>query len=89
MADDNNGKVTLAVLANKIDNLTKQVGDLATSVGAVHINQIAIGKLETKLEAQQDEVDNLGNRVNGWSALNSAGIILAAIIGTFVNPNNK
>jgi len=87
MTDSDNGKVTLAVLGNKIDNQTKQIESLTTALDTVHANQIAISRIEAEQKNQCKDIGDLENRVNGWSAINSVGALVAAIVGIFVNPN--
>ena len=87
MADDTNGKVTLAVLGTKIDNLTKELQVVTHALERVGANQVAIGRLETQQQSTKKDIEDLEGRVNGWSAINSLGVLIAAIMGIFVNPN--
>lgn len=84
--EDSNGKVTMAVLANKIDNLTEQIRELTKSLILMQENRVAIATLRTELHNQCGDIDSLEKKVNELGVFNSAIAILAAFLGIFVNP---
>ena len=83
--EDDNGRVTMAVLGEKIDSLTKKVDVLAQALTQIQDNRNELSKLSTRLEGTCEDVKSLENRVNGWGALNSLGVVVASLIGIFIN----
>lgn len=80
--DDNNGRVTLAVLANKIEMLIEQVeklNDLASKVAV----------LDAKITRDGEDLCRLEGRINNWSVMNSLGVVAASILGIFISPKGQ
>lgn len=86
MTDTQNGRITLAVLGQKIDTLTKQVDSLSKVLDKVGNNQVAIRGLEENHKNLCHDVEGLEGRINSWSFVNSLGAVAAAIIGIFLGP---
>jgi len=74
-------------LGVKIDILTDTVntaiGDMKKNQEAVVSNQIAIGGIIKMVENNKDDIDSLEAKVNGWSVINSLGVVFAGIVGWF------
>jgi hypothetical protein len=85
MSDDDTGKITLAVLSQQILTLTQQMSALTTEMRALNNGVTDYRILQSKHDQQivnlGQDLDNLSTRVNGWSVLNSAGVVFAAIVG--------
>jgi hypothetical protein len=83
--EDDNGRVTMAVLGEKIDGLTKKVDTLTLALTQIQDNRNELSRLGTRLENTCEDVKSLENRVNGWGVINSLGVVFASIIGIFIN----
>ena len=70
MAEKNNGRITLALLGQKVDALTASIEGLRSDLKT----------LAEQHGATKINVAVLENRVNGWNLLNSLGVILAGIL---------
>lgn len=73
MAANTNGRVTLALLGQKVDALTTVIEELRKE----------LKDLSEKHSTTSTNVAVLENRVNGWNALNSLGVVVAAILAAF------
>jgi prophage DNA circulation protein len=73
MATNANGRVTLALLGQKVDALTSAIEGLRKD----------LKDLAEKHGTTSTNVAVLENRVNGWNLLNSLGVIVAAILAAF------
>ena len=82
MADDNgNGRVTIAVLDQKIDALTAMVQEVRNGQAA---QLSAIGELRTEDARLHGRIDRLNDRVSSLAGLQAAiSAVLAAISGSF------
>lgn len=83
--EDDNGRVTMAVLGEKIDSLTKKVDTLTLALVQIQDNRNELTKIGARLDGTCDDVKNLENRVNGWGVINSLGVVVASLIGIFIN----
>ena len=76
--------VDLKSLEVKIDNLTlildKAVSRWDESARQVVVNQIALARLETNQTSMCEDINTLETKVNGWSAINSIGVVLASTV---------
>jgi len=72
----NNGRITLGVLANKIDNLHEDIGRLETKVDEVNAVKTGLAVLDSRM-------DGLDKRVTAWSLTNSIGAIVAGVLAAF------
>lgn len=72
----NGGRITLAVLSNKLDNLQRVVNRLDLKIDEVNAIKTGLAVLDTR-------VDNLDKRVTAWSGINSIGAIAAGIMAAF------
>jgi phage shock protein A len=74
---NDNGKVTLAILAQKIDRLAEDLREFKAELKAQDrcIDELerATGKLETR-------VTNNEMRINSWSLANSVGVVIAGLL---------
>lgn len=84
--------ITLAVLSQQISTLTAEVtavrAELRTINGAATEYRIKQSRHETQIENLGKDYDSLFSRVNGWSAANSFGVIVAAILALFFGNKN-
>jgi len=74
-----NGRVTMAVLSHQITTLTGEVNELRKLLTNVAV-------LDSEMKTVRDDVGELEKRINGWSSVNSLGVLGAAIIGLFFGP---
>ena len=85
MSDDETGKITLAVLSQQILTLTQETMSMRAEqramANAITEYRIIQSRQDTQLINLRDELENLNNRVNGWSVINSAGVVFAAVVG--------
>ena len=72
----NNGRITLAVLASKIDNLHTDIGKLETKVDEVNA-------IKTGLAILDSRVNTLDKRVNTWSLTNSIAAVITGTLAAF------
>ena len=79
MTEERRSEVTMAVLSQQIKTLTEEVR-------AFRLLGTQVAVLDTKVETVQDDVGDLETRINGWSTINSFGVVVAAIIGFFMGP---
>lgn len=84
--------ITLAVLSQQITTLTAEVtavrAELRTINDATTEYRIKQSRHETQIENLGKDYDSLFSRVNGWSAANSFGVIVAAILALFFGNKN-
>lgn len=84
--------ITLAVLSQQITTLTAEVtavrAELRTINGSTTEYRIKQSRHETQIENLGKDYDSLFSRVNGWSAANSFGVIVAAILALFFGNKN-
>jgi len=86
-ADSNgNGRVTLAKLEGKIDEILRRLDRMETyqeRQAAAHearLNSLEQGQATRVLRTLEDDVEALGKKSENWSIINSAlGIIAAAL----------
>ena len=85
MSEDENGKITLAVLSLQISTLTNEVAGLRMDIrninNAIADYRVIQSRHDTEIKNLGTDYSNLSTRVNGWSAINSGGVIMAAILG--------
>jgi peptidoglycan hydrolase CwlO-like protein len=84
MADDNNIKVTNAVLGNEMVHVKKSLdrldGTIIDAVDEMKEQAKRTTEVEKCMVGLAKDVDNLDNRVNKWSLANSAGAIAAGVL---------
>ena len=83
--DKDNGRVTVAILGQKIDTLCSKVNDLSDNL-ARHCEQSytrdnRLTALEVQTKNSLDEIKTLRTKSDFWSSLNSLGVIVAGIFG--------
>lgn len=83
---DDNGRVTLALLGGKVDALVKQVETMVDKLEKLTDVKTDVARLQIGAESLRKDVDGLEVRVNGWSSLNSLGIVAAGILALFWKP---
>lgn len=85
MSDDENGKITLAVLSQQILTLTAEVTSARTEIRVLNSQitdyRVIQSRHDTQIQNLGNDYEALSGRVNGWSALNSLGVIGAAVLG--------
>lgn len=85
MSDEENGKITLAVISLQISTLTNEVAALRTDMrnmnNAIADYRVIQSRHDTEIKNLDNDHIGLSARVNGWSSLNSLGVVAAAIIG--------
>lgn len=75
--DNGNGRITLAVISTKLDNLI----DMQKAVVAkVEKHSEQINCLERHDSTQDEKIDQIEGRVKSWNLLNSFGVVGAAIM---------
>lgn len=75
---DANGRVTLAVVAAKLDRLQQDVDRL---LQAHHEELRDVGVLESRLDIAEHEIERLRNTSTAWGVGNTAAAIIAGILG--------
>ena len=87
MADENNIKVTNAVLGNEMvhvkESLDRLDGTLSDAVGEMQDQAKRTTEVEKCIVGLVHDADNLEERVNRWSIANSAGAIAAGVLAYF------
>ena len=82
--DSGNNRVTNAIIATKLDNLIDRVDGYCEQAAHLHAtHDQRIRELERTQAAQGEQIKGLSGRVNAWNVTNSAGAVLAGIIGWF------
>ena len=87
MGEETNGRITMAILGEKLDALNRKVDEMSKKLEHINQNSEAIARLQENYKDQEKDIENLNIRVNGWSSINSVGTFIAALVGIFVNPN--
>lgn len=75
---DPNGRVTLAVLAAKLDRLQRDVDQL---LQAHHEELRDVGVLASRLDIAEHEIERLRSTSTAWGLGNTAAAIIAGILG--------
>lgn len=85
MADEENGKISLAVISLQISTLTNEIAGLRAEMrehnNILTESRVVQSRHNTEIENLDHNYDALSARVNGWSSLNSLGVVAAAVIG--------
>lgn len=89
MTDDNgNGRVTMAVLATKLDQVLAELKEIKQCQQADHDR---IGKLESRAEANREglgalreKVDGMDSRDRWWNGGNSIAALIAGAIAAIM-----
>ena len=83
--DNGNGRVTLAIIGTKLDNIADRLEDICSRADG---HDYRLRTLENGQVARQeqiafikDDVSNLKRKYESWSLLNSVGAGIAAILG--------
>lgn len=77
--DNGDGKITLALISQQIAHLAKDLNDFKVDLRKV---DDCTDDLEVDHARLKTKVENLEGRVSSWSALNSVGVAVAAILAT-------
>ena len=92
MPDNENDKITLAVLSLQISTFTQEIA--AMRLDMRHMNasitdyRITQSRHDTEIKNLDTDYVGLSNRVNGWSSINSLGVVLAAVLGMIFGNRN-
>lgn len=86
-ADSNgNGRVTLALIGQKLDDMADDIKDIKAGFTR---HDDRIGSLERGQETRKTQIDNIRENVNElkskserWSVLNSIGALVAALLAS-------
>jgi hypothetical protein len=88
MADNGNKerRVEMKALEQKIDNLSlnleKAIARWDKSAEQVIQSQINIAQIKTSQDNMCNDIVSLETKVNGWSSINSIGVVFAAIVAS-------
>lgn len=84
---DGNGRVTLALLGQKIDNVLEAVHEIkrcseqhSTRIVALEVGQ---GERKTQIDNIKQDVSALEKKSESWSVMNTVGVLIASILGLF------
>jgi hypothetical protein len=84
--------ITLAVLSQQIATLTAEVTAVRAELRAINTSatdyRIIQSRHDTEIINLGKDYDSLFSRVNGWSAANSFGVVVAAILALFFGNKN-
>lgn len=88
IANNANGKITLAVVVVRIEELTKQIERLANRVDEhakwdeerVHCVEAEQHNLETEQARQDERIDHIETSVKSWNIINSVGAVIAVVL---------
>ena len=75
--DNGNGRVTLALLSQKLDRVIEDLKDIKAELRSQDQCIDDIEKAQGKADVR---MDNMENRVNSWSLANSVGVLVAGIL---------
>lgn len=82
---DGNGKITMAVLGQKMDEVLRRLDSIERNLCGhdIRINQLEIGQSErrTSISDMKNDIANLEKKSESWSLINTLGAIVAGIIG--------
>lgn len=85
MPDTPNGKVTLALIGQKLDHQTAAIKELKETIdgmeGCIRSLEIDTGKHEEAIKTIKADVISLEQKSNTWSVLNSIGIAVLTWLG--------
>lgn len=91
MANGENDQITLAVLSQQIVTLTAEISAMRTELreNGKYLTEARITQSRHDTEIKNLTVDqtSLSVRVNSWSALNSLGVVIAAVVGLMFGGN--
>ena len=87
MPDENNSRITQAVLKQVVENNTralekidKRLKEIDDCVRGLESRMTAV---ETKQQGTEDDVDRLQRNTSAWNGLNSLGAFIAGILAWF------
>jgi len=84
-ANNGNGRVTMAVLGEKIDRLSKDMQEVKREVKEANerITEHCMdaAKIETQVHDNTKEIDGLRKKSDGWNILNTIGVFGAGLLG--------
>ena len=63
-----------------IKEQTKDIPQIKKDVGEI---KVGMGKVETRVKHNEDDISSLQKRSDGWNVLNSLGVAVAGIISYF------
>ena len=82
---EENGRVTMALLGERLNHLIVQNDQLLKSfekhTGESYVRDTKIAVLESNMGEACKKVDKLETRINSWSLINSLGAGIAVILG--------
>ncbi len=81
MADGGNGRVTMAVLGQKLDNLTALVQEMRASINA---QSQQIGALQREDVTLHGRIDRTNDRISAWSLGQGAFAMLLSAIAAWL-----
>ena len=82
--EQNNQRVTNAILRRDLEHLTGMVRDWRDEVRNCNIDQEArIRSLEGNQRSIVTSIEDLNVRVKAWNITNSAGVIIAGVLAAF------
>ncbi len=87
-AGNANGRITLAIVVDRIDHLTQQIDRLANRVDEharwdeerVHCVEAEQNKLETEQARQDERLEHVETSVRSWNIINSIGAAVAVVL---------
>ena len=77
-----NGRVTMAVLAEKLDNIRDQLDKLDDIEKRLREIEIAQGREIDELERHNRRIDTLETKSDRWDTLNTVITSIVALVGT-------
>ena len=85
MPDTSNGRVTLAVVAQKVDEVLRRMDRIDhacerydTRIGALETGQ---AERRTQVGDIRNDIDALEKKAESWNLLNSVGVAIAGVLG--------
>ena len=85
MPDSNNGRITLALVVQKLDGISGQLERVESNFRDIEIRQtrleIAAGKRDSRIDGACKDLGDLEKKADSWSILNTIGVAIAGILG--------
>jgi len=78
----NNGKVTLAVLKNRMDNLEREFGEVSKDTKLILENHLP--HIQTEIASISTELNSLKSWIVGSSVFNIGAIVLGIMVVKFL-----
>ncbi len=87
-----NDKVTIKLLAYRIDNLEKKIDSIERKldafIEAMHAQDTKLVDHDTRIKTDHDEIEKLRSTTKAWDITTAIGTVIAAILGA-LGMNNK